>query len=389
MRVYPISAAPVETSFESGTHWAQPAHDYRAGKRMVSAQLTHLQTPISTSLPRAPPSMDAPVNFLCMYLFLGQKYLVYPAAYEPRPYGLFAGRTSTGNLSYDKLTVTTPDGVKLACFVFAHTEESLVKDWTTHDSIADDLDFFNREHPEYPKITEAASKARATIIYYHKTLDRAVANLCHAASLFKLGYNVVVAEYRGFGESEGGKANEKGLRIDGQAVFDTVLRDPYLSKTHLVLYGSAVGGAVAIDVASRNPSRVSRVIVANTFTSIPSALRHNLPILGHLLCIFSVNQWNSGKRLKHIPVTTPILMLSARRDRIVNYRSMEALWEAAQHRGEQDASDDSKPRPVNDVFKPFFSAGHESLEYRHDYWKIVDDFLKDLEDAPPVPKSDS
>lgn len=83
-----------------------------------------------------------------------------------------------------------------------------------------------------------------------------------------------------YGLSEG-SPSEKGIRMDAQTSLDYITSHPYLSKTRIVslvfvqilghgddhldqiLYGQSIGGAVAIDLVSRNPTTVSRVFLSN------------------------------------------------------------------------------------------------------------------------------
>lgn len=62
--------------------------------------------------------------------------------------------------------------------------------------------------------------------------------------------------YRGYGRSTG-EASEKGIRIDAQTALDYIKEHPVLKDTVVVLYGQSIGGAVAIDLASRNSKSVS------------------------------------------------------------------------------------------------------------------------------------
>jgi alpha-beta hydrolase superfamily lysophospholipase len=51
---------------------------------------------------------------------------------------------------------------------------------------------------------------------------------------------------------------------------DFVKEHPILKDTKLVAYGQSIGGAVAIDLVSRNEDAFSGLIVENTFLSIVS-----------------------------------------------------------------------------------------------------------------------
>lgn len=73
--------------------------------------------------------------------------------------------------------------------------------------------------------------------------------------------------YRGYGKSEG-SPNEKGFRIDSQTLLDFVREHEILKDTPLVAYGQSIGGAVAIDLVSRNEDSFSGLMVENTFLSL-------------------------------------------------------------------------------------------------------------------------
>lgn len=73
--------------------------------------------------------------------------------------------------------------------------------------------------------------------------------------------------YRGYGKSEG-SPTEKGLRIDSQTLLDFVREHEILKDTPLVAYGQSIGGAVAIDLVSRNEDSFSGLMVENTFLSV-------------------------------------------------------------------------------------------------------------------------
>lgn len=94
--------------------------------------------------------------------------------------------------------------------------------------------------------------------------------------LRKTGANIVLVDYRGFGHSEG-EPSEKGLKLDAavrgrsslhsklmakeivscQAVLDAIHARPDLDKSKIVLFGRSLGGAVAVYLAEKEPTRVS------------------------------------------------------------------------------------------------------------------------------------
>lgn len=53
-----------------------------------------------------------------------------------------------------------------------------------------------------------------------------------------------------------------------QTILDYIKQHELLKYTRLVAYGQSIGGAVAIDLVSRNEDQFSGIIVENTFLSI-------------------------------------------------------------------------------------------------------------------------
>lgn len=119
-----------------------------------------------------------------------------------------------------------------------------------------------------------------------------------------------------------------------------------------ILYGQSIGGAVSIDLASRNPEAVGVIghssdrrfgfspishpqiralILENTFMTLPSLIPSALPILSPFAFLCH-QKWESANKLPKIPVTTPILMLSGVQDEVVPAEHMKALWEIAKKR---------------------------------------------------------
>lgn len=151
-----------------------------------------------------------------------------------------------------------------------------------------------------------------------------------------------------------------------------------MTFTTQILYGQSLGGAVAIDLASRNPSKVSpdpkqratlnfyfihrsqinALIVENTFTSLPGVVR-GWPIIG-IFSFICLQKWDSASKLPRIPKALPILMLSGDMDQVVPRKHMHTLWEIATKRGGSDtgSNEQSDVPPSKDVFKSFMWGSH-------------------------------
>ncbi|KAF7722188.1 hypothetical protein EC973_003568 [Apophysomyces ossiformis] len=177
----------------------------------------------------------------------------------------------------------------------------------------------------------------------------------------KLGYNVVMLSYRGYGLSEG-KASEKGLQIDAQTVVDYVQQHPILKHTKLVAYGQSLGGAVAINLVSKNESKFDGLIVENTFLSVPLLIPHVLPALRHLVYLCH-QTWRSYKTIQFIR-HVPILFLSSLRDELVPPAHMAKLYKVAQTTGVK-------------VWRDFENGTHNDTCMQEGYFEAIAEFIRD------------
>ncbi|EEC16495.1 abhydrolase domain-containing protein, putative [Ixodes scapularis] len=114
-----------------------------------------------------------------------------------------------------------------------------------------------------------------TLLYLHGNAGNIGHRLHNVAGLFhQCGCNVLLVEYRGYGRSEG-TPSEEGLYRDAQAGLDFLAQHPGLDATKLLVFGRSLGGAVALDLASRpeHACRLLGIVVENTFCSVPEVGR--------------------------------------------------------------------------------------------------------------------
>lgn len=198
--------------------------------------------------------------------------------------------------------------------------------------------------PEMSEHDQEVALSRPTVMIFHANAG----NLGHRLPLARLFYdqmrcNVFMLSYRGYGLSEG-SPSEKGLRMDAQAALDFVLEHPLLKETPILLYGQSIGGAVAIDLASRNPDAIHALILENTFTSIPDLIPTVLPYLSSVS--FLCHQvWPSSTSIAKIPTSTPILMISGLEDEVVPPIHMKKLWEIICSQGGMEGVEEEEVLP--------------------------------------------
>jgi uncharacterized protein len=144
--------------------------------------------------------------------------------------------------------------------------------------------------------------------------------------LRRLGVNVLIPEYPGYGMSEG-RPSEEGCYAAADAAYAYLMSRSDVDRAQIILVGHSLGGGVAIDLASRQ--RVAALIALSTFTSIRDVLHSGLP--GPLRCLApSLGARCKFESLTKIPrVSCPILIVQGTADRLVPPRMAESLANAA------------------------------------------------------------
>ena len=114
----------------------------------------------------------------------------------------------------------------------------------------------------------AGKKANATVIlYFHHNAMNIGSNVSQALQFHQMGYAVVLFDYRGFGQSSGDFPTETQVYEDGQAAWSYLTQTRGVLPSNIIIYGHSIGGAIAIEVASKHPEAVA-LIVQSSFTSV-------------------------------------------------------------------------------------------------------------------------
>jgi len=134
--------------------------------------------------------------------------------------------------------------------------------------------------------------------------------------------SVLIVDYPGYGKSEGAPS-EKGCYQSADAAYAWLTQEKTIAPGKLLLFGASLGGAVAVDLASRKEHRA--LILVKTFTSAPDVGATFYPWLPVRWVMR--NRFDSAAKIKN--VRTPVFIAHGSQDRIVPFALGKRLYEAA------------------------------------------------------------
>lgn len=170
----------------------------------------------------------------------------------------------------------------------------------------------------------AAHGSTTTLLYLHGNDRNIASNASHAQRLHDLGFNVLLADYRGYGKSTGGAPTEEKVYEDAEAAWQYLRQKRGLPAQQIFIYGHSLGGAIAIDLATHHADAAG-LIVESSFTSMQAIgeLRYSL-----LPVAWLVNQrFDSLHKIPQLKI--PLLLIHGTWDKEVPAEMSQQLFAAA------------------------------------------------------------
>ncbi|MBN1349257.1 alpha/beta hydrolase [candidate division KSB1 bacterium] len=165
----------------------------------------------------------------------------------------------------------------------------------------------------------ADSVSAKTLLFFHGNAGNLSHRIDNVRLLRDSGINVFIIDYRGYGRSQG-KPSESGLYRDATAARRFLCEKKAVPPENLFIFGRSLGGAVAVELASRH--QCAGVILESTFTSAKAMAKQLLPV-GPLL----KSKFDSINKIAQI--TSPILIIHGTADELVPYSHGLELLEKA------------------------------------------------------------
>lgn len=164
--------------------------------------------------------------------------------------------------------------------------------------------------------------ARGVALLAHGNAGNLSHRLDYAPMFHRLGYSLLLFEYRGYGRSEG-RPSEQGTYADARAAWRHLVVQRGVPPGRIVLVGESLGGAVVARLAATE--RPGALVLASSFVSVPDLAADLYPWLPA--------RWLARYRYDTLEAlgqaSCPVLVAHSRQDEIVPFAHGERLFAAA------------------------------------------------------------
>jgi fermentation-respiration switch protein FrsA (DUF1100 family) len=168
----------------------------------------------------------------------------------------------------------------------------------------------------------AGPSPRITVIVFNGNAGNRSHRVPLAAALHRHGLQVLLVDYRGYGDNPG-TPSQAGLAMDSRAAWAYLANRPDVNPSRLVYFGESLGTAVAVDLAVEHAP--AALVLRSPFTSMSDVGQYHYPFLPV--------RWLLRDRfapIEQIPRSrAPIFVIAGGRDRIVPVESSRRVYEAA------------------------------------------------------------
>ena len=190
------------------------------------------------------------------------------------------------------------------------------------------------------------------IVFYLKGNSKSIKGWGKFAVDFtRLGYDVLMVDYRGFGKSTG-RRTQKAIKRDMQVIYNKIKEK--VQEKYIILYGRSLGSGFAAKLASMNDPRM--LILDAPYYSLSKVAKKFIPFMPlSLLVKFPMPTY---KWLRY--VNCPIHIIHGTDDRLIPYKTSVKL---------------SKIKPQNTTLHTVIGGGHKNLNTFESYHKMLQDII--------------
>lgn len=209
-----------------------------------------------------------------------------------------------------------------------------------------------------------AEQSAAVVLILHGNAGNMSHRVDTVAMFHRMGYSVLIFDYRGYGHSTG-RPSETGLYRDATAAWDHLTLQRDFQPGQIILFGESLGGAVAAWLAARE--RPAALILSSVFTSVPDLAAELYPWLPTRWLL----RMHYDTRAALAGAQCPVLIAHSPDDDIIPFGHGQRLLAAA-----------SEPK----TFLQLAGSHNDGFIFMRPAWvATVDDFLRKVRIGPGYP----
>jgi fermentation-respiration switch protein FrsA (DUF1100 family) len=165
---------------------------------------------------------------------------------------------------------------------------------------------------------------RGTLLFFHGNAGNISHRLESILIFNRLGLNVAIVDYRGYGQSSG-KPGEEGTYRDARASWDYLVHERGVQSEDIVIFGRSLGGAVGAWLASQPDVKPAGVIIESSFSSGVDMGKRLYPVLPVRL----ITRIDYPVRDYVTRIRAPVLVAHSRDDEIIPFSMGQTLFDLA------------------------------------------------------------
>jgi len=166
-------------------------------------------------------------------------------------------------------------------------------------------------------------KRDQTLLFLHGNAGNIGSRLDKVRHLKRIGWNIFIFDYRGYGGSEGTPTVEGVLR-DSETALRYLVETCKIPNEQIILFGESLGGALAVDLATREP--LGGVILESTFTSLREISKRLYPFIPAAVVPDTYRSIDLIRKIK-----APLLVIHGTDDEMIPFEMGRGLFNAAPH----------------------------------------------------------